>query len=372
MADYLTYEVEDFVVDDFFIAWVLDEDKYARYFWERWIEEHPHQKDVIMRAYSIVEEIQMVPRAYLTDAEIEEIHQNVTQRIAQTRGQSGLRYLLLTSKRWLSVAAVVILVLTGGTVVYFKSRLADPLLTVRNAVPAFINKQNKGIKPILVRLPDRSSVVLKPGSTLRYPSSFSEKKRGVELKGEAFFEIEHDPRRPFIVRTGELTTLVLGTSFKVRAFAGDSDFRVVVTSGKVAVSSAYDRKVNRMEKPKTVTLVANEALVYVRKDTSFTKEKLNKPLVLSPQVSKDLFRFHNVPFAEVIQKLRDVYGVEILFDQTTLGKCSISASLSNQSLYEKVQLICEAVNARFKVTETNITIVGEGCSGNLIKNNTNP
>lgn len=371
MADYLTYEVEDFVVDDFFIAWVLDEDKYAKYFWERWIEEHPHQKSAIMRAYSIVQEIQMVPRAYLSDAEIEEIHQNVAQRIAQSRGHSGFAYLLMASKRWLSVAAVVLLVLTAGAVVYFKGRLADPLLITRNAEPVFINKQNKGIKPILLHLPDRSSVVLKPGSTLKYPSSFSGKNRDVELNGEAFFEVKHDTHHPFIVHTDELNTLVLGTSFKVRAFAGDQDFRVTVTSGKVAVYSVNDRKVKRRDAEKTVTLVANEALVYDRKDTSFTKEKLNKPLVLSPEVSKDLFRFHNVPFAEVIQKLRDVYGVEILFDQNTLGKCSISASLNNQSLYEKVQLICEAVNAQFKVTETNITIVGEGCSGNPRKN-TNP
>lgn len=372
MADYLTYEVEDFVVDDFFIAWVLDEDRYAKCFWEKWMEEHPHQKPVIMHAYSIVKGIQVTPHGYLSDVEIEEIHEKVIKRIAQSGGYSGFRYLFMTSRRWLSLAALVMLVLTAGTIVYFKRESLNPAGLSKPAEVAFVLRQNRGVHPVLVRLPDHSSVVLKPGSTLRYRSSFDDKNREVELKGEAFFEVKHKMGHPFIVHTGEMSTLVLGTSFKVRAFVGEPDFRVVVTSGKVSVYRVNSKNVQRGSIEKAITVVANEALVYDRRDTSFIKQRLNKPLVLSPEVARRIFRFHNVPFGKVIQKLKDVYGVEIIFDKNTFGKCSISASLSNQSLYEKVKLICEAVNAQFIVNESNITIEGKGCNENYMKDNVNP
>ncbi|WP_374163986.1 FecR family protein [Arcticibacter sp. MXS-1] len=364
MADYLTYDVEDFVVDDLFLAWVLDEDLFAKYFWEKWMEEHPEKKALIAEARSIVKGIYVRPEGTLSDTEVEEIRQNVRKKIAETRDNPQIRQILFNTRFWLSAAAIVVLLLTAALFTYLKQGPEGGQQIAAVEKPVLTLRENNGEHAVLIRLPDQSSVVLKPGSSLSYLSPFQGPTRDVKLRGEAFFEVKHNEMMAFIVHTDGLSVRVLGTSFRVRAFKGDKNVNVVVNSGKVAVinDSLKDIGHGAKEKPRALMLVANEEAVFNRTDTSLIKEKLDTPLVLSPQVARRVFRFHNVPFGKVVEKLQDAYGVEIVFDKETIGNCPISASLSNQPLYEKMKLICEAVNAKFSVNDHNITVEGKGCA----------
>jgi transmembrane sensor len=85
------------------------------------------------------------------------------------------------------------------------------------------------------RLPDGSEVVVSGGGVLRHPRVFPAGAREVALEGEAYFRVEHDGRRPFRVRAGNLVATDLGTEFLVRAYAEDEGARVVVREGSVAV-----------------------------------------------------------------------------------------------------------------------------------------
>jgi ferric-dicitrate binding protein FerR (iron transport regulator) len=74
-------------------------------------------------------------------------------------------------------------------------------------------------------------------STLRYPASFGGGSREIALEGEAYFEVVHDERSPFVVRAGNLVAKDLGTEFTVRAYPDDARARVVVREGRVAISA---------------------------------------------------------------------------------------------------------------------------------------
>jgi len=87
-----------------------------------------------------------------------------------------------------------------------------------------------------VRLADGSSVWLNGNSRLILPERFSDTLRVVTLEGEAFFEIERDTTRPFIVNAGELSTRVLGTSFNISAYPTVKEIAVTVATGRVAVN----------------------------------------------------------------------------------------------------------------------------------------
>jgi transmembrane sensor len=88
-------------------------------------------------------------------------------------------------------------------------------------------------------LPDSSVVTLNGGSLVQYPKVFSAGKREIELKdGEAFFDVRHDPSRPFTVSAGRTKTQVLGTAFSIRAYTVLKDVQVTVSRGKVGVSNA--------------------------------------------------------------------------------------------------------------------------------------
>lgn len=93
-------------------------------------------------------------------------------------------------------------------------------------------------------LPDGSSVWLSAASSIEYPEEFSKDKRTVNLQGEAFFDVKHDSERPFQVRSGPVTTLVLGTSFNVKAYQSDPILEVTLASGRVEVfeNEGVDKK----------------------------------------------------------------------------------------------------------------------------------
>ena len=81
-----------------------------------------------------------------------------------------------------------------------------------------------------IELPDSSVVVLNSGSTLSYPDKFEAESRTVMLVGEAFFEVKKNSKRPFYVKTKDVTIRVLGTKFNVKSYPDDNTSETTVLS----------------------------------------------------------------------------------------------------------------------------------------------
>lgn len=96
-------------------------------------------------------------------------------------------------------------------------------------------KTNRQGVPVRYMLPDSSEIFLAAGSTVSYPEDFEGNTRKVNLQGEAFFQVASDPGKPFMIHTDDISTKVLGTSFKVTAIKG-RPLEVAVATGKVGVS----------------------------------------------------------------------------------------------------------------------------------------
>ena len=92
--------------------------------------------------------------------------------------------------------------------------------------------------PPVLRLPDGTRGRLAPGSHLRVAAEFGADRRDIHLGGEAFFDVVHDPRRPFTVFAGNAGAREVGTAFSVRAYPQDSAATVVVREGEVALADA--------------------------------------------------------------------------------------------------------------------------------------
>ena len=118
---------------------------------------------------------------------------------------------------------------------------------------------------IRYELPDHSVVWLNAGSTLRYPTTFKKDNRLVELKGEAYFEVQADKDRPFYVNTPNgLNVYVYGTKFNVAAYEDDNYIETVLEKGKVNVITPDQE---------TIVLAPGEQLLY---DKQSQKSKKNK------------------------------------------------------------------------------------------------
>ena len=94
----------------------------------------------------------------------------------------------------------------------------------------------------MVILDDGTEVWLNSESVLRYPTKYEGKERVVELLGEGYFEVKKDHKRPFIVRTPQVDTRVLGTEFNVQAYE-NQPINVTLVEGSVAVKEKHGKEI---------------------------------------------------------------------------------------------------------------------------------
>lgn len=87
-------------------------------------------------------------------------------------------------------------------------------------------------------LPDGSVVWLNDNAAIRYPADFAHNRTIELVRGEVFADVKKEETYPFIIKTGSVTTTVLGTSFSVKRIGGDAAVKISVASGKVSVSDA--------------------------------------------------------------------------------------------------------------------------------------
>jgi ferric-dicitrate binding protein FerR (iron transport regulator) len=171
-----------------------------------------------------------------------------------------------------------------------------------------------------ILLADGSVIYLRNGSTLNYPSKFKGDERNVTLDGEAFFEVAHDNRHPFIIRSGTANVRVVGTSFSV--IEKDQQVQLVVKTGKVRF---YDRA----DTSRQLLVVAGERALLEK--GAITKE-VNADVNFNAWQTRQLV-FNNTPLAEVVNTLRDYYRVDITLrpsDRQQLSNSQITASFNDQ------------------------------------------
>ncbi|SEP02337.1 FecR protein [Mucilaginibacter gossypiicola] len=357
MTNYSDYEVEDFLHDDFFINCVLNNTADQQAFWDQWLLDNPDRKKVIDSARQIISSINIKPLANgLADDEVNILVSHVQSHFYDEKPEA--RTLKLYQTQWFRIAAILLMFITAG-LIFLKTR-TNPTSKLSLAVEAngYINITNNTTESKLIRMADGSLAVLKPGSGLRYPKSF---KMGREafLNGEAFFEIHKNPAMPFVVHSHEMAVRVMGTSFTVKSFSINNEFKVIVNTGKVLV---YNQKeVRKNELPKAmVTLLPNQQVTYTAKLTLVKKETLPVPLTLSPPVAQKEFTFDDAPLSEIIDKINKAYAVNIEYDKAAIGNINLSASLSDRPLDEKIKLICKAINASCQFIDGRIIISNPG------------
>jgi len=133
------------------------------------------------------------------------------------------------AKEVLKVAAVVLI--TFGLGFYFVNRERGKLLALTNTITVPAGQR------VNITLPDGTKVCMNSLSELQYPTFFAGNKREVKLKGEAFFDVTHNEKMPFVVETQKYNVEVLGTSFDVEAYPDSRDFLTSLVRGKVKVVS---------------------------------------------------------------------------------------------------------------------------------------
>ncbi|OQP67035.1 hypothetical protein A3860_01355 [Niastella vici] len=233
-----------------------------------------------------------------------------------------------------AMAAVVVGLLAGF--VWLINQRAHQSNTAPKPVLAKKNTGRSEYKYLL--LPDSTQVWLNAASTLEYPNRFAPGKREVYLTGEAYFDVKHANKQPFLIHTGKVTTLVLGTAFNIKAYPGRENIIVSVSRGKVRVN--YEEKEVATLTPGQQVKVSNNNNTAVQKNIAVTET--------APWQQGNLV-YDDETINDIIADLERIYDVTIRLQNTTLGKERVSTSFRRETGIENaLQLLCNLTDTRLK------------------------
>ena len=368
MLDYSQYTANEFALDASFRKWVLKNTPTESTFWENWLAQHPEKYETIQQAKAIIVALRNVQEE-IGEEEIAAAIAKIVD-IAEQRSIKKVNFWQYSTFRKLSLAASVLLVTLLSYVVFEKlSEKETP--TYSNSVAKvaqktkFIEIKNTSSTSKLITLSDGSSVVLQADSKLSYPEKFTGDTREVVLSGEAFFEIAKNPNKPFFVYANEVVAKVLGTSFTIKAFEDDKQVQVFVKTGKVSVFSQKNVALKEQQVSKVLTgllVLPNQQATFIRPKWQFKRAELTAPQIVSlPSIQSQSFVFKNKSVLEVFDILENAYGIEIEYDKTLMASCELTAELGDEPLAEKINLICEVLEAKYEMKDGKIVIEGKGC-----------
>jgi transmembrane sensor len=360
MKNYLNYSASDFILDDFFVDWVKSPTKEQDRFWQQWLTEHPERAHVVDEARSWVQAIR-VNEDMPSDQKIQKAIQQIEAEVQQAKPMS--KPFPLTNWLWHAAAVLAIVVGIGYSLSIWKKPLASspgkPESTLSSQIGEMVAQENHSENPITLQLPDSSRVILSPKSKLVYPKFFANAIREINLTGEAFFDVVRQPDRPFVVHTGQVNVRVLGTSFLVKAYRNDPAINVQVKSGKVSVSKA---RAGEMSSPEANVLITpNQQVTYSVDNQVFRKALVEVPVLVDKTKKEGDFVYDEVPVTTVFQQLKAAYGIDVVYEADKLANCTLTARLSNESMYQKFNMICQAIGATHETVGTQIIIHAQGC-----------
>lgn len=225
------------------------------------------------------------------------------------RMHAGRRISLRRSAVRIAAAAVIAAVLLAGgfTTVSLSKRLAQPVTVVTQ-----LGERSQ------VVLPDGTKVWLNSSSSVEYVAPFFSRQRRVKMEGEAYFEVEHDRRAPFVVSTNGLDIEVLGTRFNIRNDDNEHRVTTVLLEGAVkAYASGREQA--------SVRLHPAQQLVF---DTRTHAMRLTD----CPSAERSInwidgrFCFEHDTFGEIVAELKRYYNVDIRFMDNRLRDMRFSGN----------------------------------------------
>jgi ferric-dicitrate binding protein FerR (iron transport regulator) len=201
----------------------------------------------------------------------------------------------------------------------------------------------------MIVLPDQSKVWLHKGAEISFSKDFDD--RNINLKGEAFFDVTHDPLHPFEVFTAGTSVKVLGTRFHLSTDeAGNVNLHV--DEGKVAFT------INENEKSQLIVSKNKAATADMDNQTIIARENYDRNML--EWYTGELI-FNHDQMSNVIATLERVYNIEIEIEDKAVLGCAFKGSFKKASLDEILHTIAFSLGIEYSLDQETYLLKGKGC-----------
>ena len=200
-----------------------------------------------------------------------------------------------------------------------------------------IEIQTLASEKITVELPDASLVTLNADSEIAFSERRWNKKRHVDLEGEAYFKVAKG--KTFDIETEDGVVSVIGTEFNVKQ--RDDYFEVQCFEGLVQViSDTIQRK-----------LKAGDSFQIL--NGKFSQSSINND---APSWTKNLSQFSALPFSEVINEMERQFDIRIKIDDRDKNRL-FTGGFNHDNLESALIAVTQPLNLTYKMDTSNHVVI---------------
>ena len=242
------------------------------------------------------------------------------------------------------VAAASVIVIATFSVFFFMDKY-NPLSESRQAQNNIVLKSNPKGQKSKILLPDGSVVWLNSSSSIEYAESFSDTLRGVNLTGEAYFEVAEDSLKPFVVTTGALQATVLGTTFNIDNYSENELATVSLASGKLMITQQNNKEI----------LLPGNQVKLKKSNNRLIKENID---IKKIAVWKDgilIFDQENIQY--VVARLERWYDVKISISGDVSPDWKFTGYFDNEYLENVLEVLCYGKNLDYKIDGKKVKLI---------------
>jgi ferric-dicitrate binding protein FerR (iron transport regulator) len=240
------------------------------------------------------------------------------------------------------IAAVV--VITTGIWWVSKNNIIEKKGSV--SVASLTKKLTDRSESKFILLEDSSRIWLNSSSSLEFPDQFDNTKREVFLTGEAYFDVKHADKIPFIIHTGNVSTTVLGTAFNIKAYPGQKNITISVSRGKV--------RITRKDGWET-TLTKGQQLKVNEEGTEAAEKNIPAEKIAAWQQGNIVF--DDEELQDIVSDMERIYNVSINVSHPALTGLRISTSFKREiGVEQALQVLCKLTDTELKQKDGVYTI----------------
>lgn len=323
---------------------------------KRWLQANPKNEKLMKEFRRIWEASEKGNEQFHDHFDPEEDWEQLRNRILQERAENegrGSSVFYLNNKRsettkfrstQLMRVAVILLIASLLGVLSYQHLYQQPELAEPTLREISMDKGQRGN----ITLSDGTKVTLNAESKIILPDVFESDKREVTLEGEAFFDVAHNPDRPFIIQTDEAVVEVLGTSLDIRSYPTDNSVQVVVKEGQVSLKSK-----NKCANGNAILNAGEMGQLFIS-DSRIEKGSV-EDYELFLGWRNGFLKFKDAPMGKVAEELERKYDMEIQFDSQELKKVRLTAELKSRTIQHNMDVIATSLNMEYKIDEQVVT-----------------
>lgn len=347
--NYKEYNVEDYLSDKEFIKWIHNPTKESDKYWLT-VAQELEDKDSFQNAVHVAKSINFKSLPVSQQRKDEILANTISHTYSKRSGLDRHSFKPRKAPFYAKIAATLLILVSVGGFIFFKliGSGAGPVVSDK-----LITKQNPKGQKSSITLPDGTFVKLNADSKITFPEAFGSL-REVWLEGEGYFDVKHDPEKPFLVHSTMFTTEAKGTAFNVRSFPTDTIESVSLLEGKVSV---YFKENPNAE---AFHLSPGEKVTLDREANVVVASAFDPDEVLW-QSGVLVFKGDNM--ASFIDKIERWYGVTVTEAGKPQERINISGRFDNESLKQVLESMKFSLGIDYEISGKTVEIRYRGEQG---------